>query len=374
MSLIKAHSCLSLGHGASCARNLSHKAFTSASSQQRCSVKTPALSPGEEPSIASRRQLLQLASFSPLLLSRPALAEDIATAPAVESAAPPPQRLEDSDFALDAPASYKFIFIETPKAARGPAPERSPVRVRLDSPDGQTVLSVVMRNAQTLKATLLQVSDISMFGEPEAAANLLLPRGSVLLSSDSEVVQPPPKETPIGLVEVPPRTYYRYEFTTTNGLHVYMTAAAQRGRVYLCGATSPVASWEAVRADVVLQYSHSGSGTGSCCDQGLHQDQGTAGGVLKLDIKGFEGFGSQGSWQVSRVLGDQGSWARILDGSEGGSSDGWLGFEASKHLNPEKSCTDMGPGWDIGLMFQKFCKRAVVVQRTYASVVYQVCT
>ncbi len=65
-------------------------------------------------------------------------------------------------------------------------------------------------------------------------------------------MQPPPKETPLGLSELPPRNFYRYEFTSFDGLHVFMSVAAQRGRIYVCGATSDNAeAWEAARLAVV---------------------------------------------------------------------------------------------------------------------------
>ncbi len=54
----------------------------------------------------------------------------------------------------------------------------------------------------------LKVNDISEYGSPQDVAKLLLPRGAKLLASDSEVVQLPPKETPIGTVQIK-NTYYR---------------------------------------------------------------------------------------------------------------------------------------------------------------------
>lgn len=57
----------------------------------------------------------------------------------------------------------------------------------------------------------MQVNDITGFGEPEQAANLLLPRGALLLGSSKEVVTLRPRKTSLGEVEVPPRTYYRCE-------------------------------------------------------------------------------------------------------------------------------------------------------------------
>ncbi|PNH10865.1 hypothetical protein TSOC_002405 [Tetrabaena socialis] len=55
----------------------------------------------------------------------------------------------------------------------------------------------------------------------------------------------PPRETLAGLVEIPPKNYYRYELTTNTGLHVVMTAAVQRGRVYVCGGSTAAGErWE----------------------------------------------------------------------------------------------------------------------------------
>jgi hypothetical protein len=46
------------------------------------------------------------------------------------------------------------------RTERGPAPERSPLRVRFNSPDNEANLSVIVRPAQSLGAfSLLQASD-----------------------------------------------------------------------------------------------------------------------------------------------------------------------------------------------------------------------
>lgn len=82
-----------------------------------------------------------------------------------------------------------------------------------------------------------------MFGTPLEAAQLLLPRGSKLLSTSQESVPTPSRQTPVGLVDLPPKTYYRYEFTTPNGLHVCMAAGAQRGRIFVLGASAPGDKW-----------------------------------------------------------------------------------------------------------------------------------
>lgn len=54
-----------------------------------------------------------------------------------------------------------------------------------------------------------QVNDISMMGNPIEVAQLILPRGSTLLATATQQVQVPPKQTPVGPLELPPQTYYR---------------------------------------------------------------------------------------------------------------------------------------------------------------------
>ncbi|GLC37149.1 hypothetical protein PLESTM_000548000 [Pleodorina starrii] len=192
---------------------------------------------------------------------RPAFADgpEVAEAPVAVSVAPPassipvpvaPKPAEvflDLEFQLVPPAAFKFVDTQPvyDPNRRGPAPEPSPVRARFDSQDGSTVLSVVVRNAQNLRPSLLQVTDLSVFGGLEEVAKLLLPRGSRVLSASNLQVVLPPKQTALGPVEVPPKNYYRYEFTTNNGLHVVMTAAAMKGKVFVCGgSTSAGTGWE----------------------------------------------------------------------------------------------------------------------------------
>jgi hypothetical protein len=56
------------------------------------------------------------------------------------------------------------------------------------------------------------VSDVTAFGSPEDAARILVPKGAKLLAISTEVVQLPAKETPLGLLEVPPKSYYRWQY------------------------------------------------------------------------------------------------------------------------------------------------------------------
>ncbi|KXZ51153.1 hypothetical protein GPECTOR_13g640 [Gonium pectorale] len=200
-----------------------------------------------------RRELLQLGIALPFLASRPAFADvaEAPEAPAVEApaaaAAPAavapapaspvagkgPEPFLEVEFQLVPPSSFNFVDTQPlyDPNRRGPAPEPSPVKARFDSQDGSTVLSVV-------------VTDISVFGGLEETAKLLLPRGSKVLAASELQVVLPPKQTALGPVELPPKRYYRYEFTTNNGLHVVMTVAAQKGKVYVCGGSTAAGLWE----------------------------------------------------------------------------------------------------------------------------------
>jgi hypothetical protein len=53
-----------------------------------------------------------------------------------------------------------------------------------------------------------QVADIAQMGTPVEVAQLILPRGSTLLATATQTVQQPSKTTPLGVVELPPQTYY----------------------------------------------------------------------------------------------------------------------------------------------------------------------
>ncbi|GIL62739.1 hypothetical protein Vafri_16921 [Volvox africanus] len=222
----------------------------------------PAFCPVIRPSVPvqpslGRREVLQLGIAVPLLTSAPAFADileaqtpgnNAAVATVSVPVAPRPAEVFlDLEFQVVPPASFKFVDTQPvyDPNRRGPAPEPSPVRARFDSPDGSTVLSVIVRNAQSIRPSILQVTDLSIFGGLEEAAKLLLPRGSRVLSASTLQVVLPPKQTALGSVELPPKSYYRYEFTTTNGLHVVMTAAAMKGKVFVCGgSTSAGAGWE----------------------------------------------------------------------------------------------------------------------------------
>jgi hypothetical protein len=45
-----------------------------------------------------------------------------------------------------------------------------------------------------------------------------------------------------------PTNHDSYEFTSPNGLHVAMSAAAQRGNVYVCGVSAQSGSWDEAKS------------------------------------------------------------------------------------------------------------------------------
>ncbi|KAF6259105.1 hypothetical protein COO60DRAFT_1515422 [Scenedesmus sp. NREL 46B-D3] len=150
----------------------------------------------------------------------------------------------DNDYQLQVPSNYTYLETPIPRVERGPQPERSPVLGRFEAPNGQPgLITILTRRAQAFKQTLLQVTDISQLGDPVAVAQLVLPRGSTLLATATQQVPQPPKETPLGLVDIPPQNYFLFEFTTTTGLHVAMAAAAKKGSVVICGASTTAQQW-----------------------------------------------------------------------------------------------------------------------------------
>eukprot|EP00199_Chlamydomonas_sp_CCMP681_P007087 CAMPEP_0119105810 /NCGR_PEP_ID=MMETSP1180-20130426/3676_1 /TAXON_ID=3052 ORGANISM="Chlamydomonas cf sp, Strain CCMP681" /NCGR_SAMPLE_ID=MMETSP1180 /ASSEMBLY_ACC=CAM_ASM_000741 /LENGTH=268 /DNA_ID=CAMNT_0007090965 /DNA_START=13 /DNA_END=816 /DNA_ORIENTATION=- len=187
-----------------------------------------------------------------------------ATGSAVSSAAPPeapqtalvsssqasvplveqPQLFKDEEYTLLPPPAFDFMEIPYPVVERGPSPERNPVRCRFQAPgDTKASVSVVVRTAQALTFSFTQVGDIAQLGDPEAAAKLVVPKGSLLISATQEVDVLPPRETPLGQVDVPPKTYYRYEIITPAKERIYLSVAAARGKIFVCGGAAPVDEW-----------------------------------------------------------------------------------------------------------------------------------
>lgn len=75
------------------------------------------------------------------------------------------QQFIDNEYELSYPSNY--IYKETPivRVERGPQPERSPVLARFEAPDEQPgAISIIMRRANSLKQTILQVDWVCVVG------------------------------------------------------------------------------------------------------------------------------------------------------------------------------------------------------------------
>lgn len=102
---------------------------------------------------------------------------------------------------------YRPAGVETTKE-RGPQPERPPVRARFESPGGGVAVAIIVKRAASIARTVLQVGDVSQLGTLEEAAKVLTPPGCRLLGSAAIAEPRPPRETPLGATEIPPRNYY----------------------------------------------------------------------------------------------------------------------------------------------------------------------
>lgn len=82
------------------------------------------------------------------------------------------------------------------------------MRARFEAPGGGVSISILVRRAQTIQRSVLQISDLAQYGSVEDVSKLLVPRGATLIASTSVSVPRGSRETPLGPVEIPPRTYY----------------------------------------------------------------------------------------------------------------------------------------------------------------------
>lgn len=113
---------------------------------------------------------------------------------------------------LDVPAGFSVLEDEPdPSSASRPRSTldgevQRPIRARFISPDGRSVITVLARDASSIKPTFLQLNDISQYGDLQEVANLLLPRGSRVVAAESKTVQRAPRDTGtvVGTVTPPP--------------------------------------------------------------------------------------------------------------------------------------------------------------------------
>jgi hypothetical protein len=105
------------------------------------------------------------ADEAPAVAAAPAAAEP---SPASTSAPSPVlQQFRDNEYELQYPSNYTYVETPIVRVERGPQPERSPVLARFEAPDGEPgVISIIMRRANSLKQTILQVGGSWLVGVP----------------------------------------------------------------------------------------------------------------------------------------------------------------------------------------------------------------
>lgn len=56
----------------------------------------------------------------------------------------------------------------------------------------------------------MQIADISQYGDLTEVAELVVPKGATILSSTISQTIRPPRDTLVGIVEIPSKNYYIY--------------------------------------------------------------------------------------------------------------------------------------------------------------------
>ncbi|CAD7703133.1 unnamed protein product [Ostreobium quekettii] len=151
-----------------------------------------------------------------------------------------------SQYSLSVPADYLgFDGIEATATGTLGVAVSTPPLLRYGSADGKENLSVVVRDAASIKPTFFQITDITQYGGLADVAKLVLPKNSRFLSAESITLPQPPYDTGTirGVIELPDIHLYRYEFQTVEDQHYALSIAASRGQVYFVGASAPVDRW-----------------------------------------------------------------------------------------------------------------------------------
>jgi len=143
--------------------------------------------------------------------------------------------------------------------SNAPAGPPSPIVAKFASSNNKENVSVVAKTASSIRPTLFQVTDISQWGTVEEAGKLLIPRGSKLIYFEAS--RPPPvkgvttteqqlaiaakDKDKLSLIstDVLERNYYKYEFEIGTS-HIYLTAAALNGEIYVVATTVRKEEWD----------------------------------------------------------------------------------------------------------------------------------
>ncbi|GAB4817177.1 hypothetical protein N2152v2_004223 [Parachlorella kessleri] len=143
------------------------------------------------------------------------------------------------DFSFAYPPSLKvieedlFAVREARPRSTLDAPVDNPLKAQLVSEDGQQRVSVVL-------------TDISQWGSPKDVARLLLPPGAAVASYSVTSIPQPPRETGtvFGAIKRDPVNLYRYEVLLPDQSQVSMSVGAQKGQVYVLGASALKSQWQ----------------------------------------------------------------------------------------------------------------------------------
>jgi hypothetical protein len=202
-------------------------------------------------------------SNAALALEQAAAAQSPSSPPTPTRTSPPSStafaNFIDREYKFRYPSNYLIIEDNIPTAPKSTnaKPNTSPLRAELRSPDNKTSITVINRQAATMKQALFQVTDISQLGTPMQVAQYILPQGSTV-SSFSVITIPQASrdpKSPLGIIiERDPITIQRFSVNlpaSKGGGRTELAVGARLGQVYVLGASAATdADWEVVGDDL----------------------------------------------------------------------------------------------------------------------------
>lgn len=158
----------------------------------------------------------------------------------------------DRDYLFRYPAGEFVVVAETPAAGgagavgQGSRRSENPIRGEVREANGKARVTVVQEQAAQLKQSLLQITDISQFGNLQEASRLLFPPGTKVFSAADIEFPQPAKDTGtlLGKIEREPVHVYRYRVQLPTSERAEVAVGILLGRVLLLGASSPEEYWE----------------------------------------------------------------------------------------------------------------------------------
>jgi len=136
------------------------------------------------------------------------------------------------------------------------APPASPIKGLWKSESRPGVsIAVISQAASTIKPTFTQLTDISQWGDLDEVAKTVLPKRSRVVGEKKIVLDRGVVDTGTvrGVVDLPPRNMYRYDFIASNGQRVNMAVGAARGNLYFLNVLGDEATWADKRARRILK-------------------------------------------------------------------------------------------------------------------------